>query len=113
MNKKGQALIEFIIILPIIIILLLGIVDFAFIISKSNALEGKINDVVEMYNHDESYEAIKKHINNKKITLEFKNKDNKFVNIILKEKYNLLTPGLNLLIDNPYVISTKRVVYYE
>ena len=39
MNKKGQALVEFVIILPVIILLFFGAVDFGRIIIKTNELE--------------------------------------------------------------------------
>ena len=39
MNKKGQALVEFIVILPVIIFIVMMIVDFMTIFSYKNKLE--------------------------------------------------------------------------
>ena len=56
MDRKGQALIEFIIILPVTIYLLMVIVDFSSILIKKNGLESKMNDVVSLYKDGKSEE---------------------------------------------------------
>ena len=45
MNRKGQALIEFVLILPIFILILFATVDFGLILSKKNELENTSVDV--------------------------------------------------------------------
>lgn len=115
MNRRGQALIEFIIILPILLIIILGIIDFGFILAKSNRLESQVDGIIQMYQNDESFEAINQFVkkDNDKVKVELKNEDNKFINIILTEEYKPVTPGLNLIIGSPYFITSKRVIYYE
>ena len=50
MNKnRGQALVEFIIIVPILLLILLGIVDFGNIIYRKLALESTLDTVVDLY----------------------------------------------------------------
>ena len=49
MNKKGQALVEFIIILPVIIFIIMLLVDFMTIISYKNKLESNMNNVTILY----------------------------------------------------------------
>ena len=47
MNRKGQALVEFVLILPIFIMILFSIVDFGMIFNKKNELEnyqGRLGD---------------------------------------------------------------------
>lgn len=114
-NNSGQALIEFILIIPVLVFIFLAIVDFGNIYAKTNNLEGLINEVVTMYKNDESFVDIDKYIkeNNEKITFNINNDDNKFVDIVLKEEVNILTPGLNLILGDPYNIEVKRVIYYE
>jgi len=41
MNKRGQALIEFVLILPLFIFLLFAVYDFGMIFSVKNTLEKK------------------------------------------------------------------------
>ena len=43
-NRKAQALIEFVLILPILIMLLFGIIDFGNIFVTKSNLENRIND---------------------------------------------------------------------
>ena len=64
MNRKGQALVEFVLILPIFIMILFSIVDFGMIFNKKNELENISVDVVNMLNKDiplEENEAILHH----------------------------------------------------
>ena len=49
MNKKGQALVEFIIILPVIIFIIMVIIDFMMIFTYKNELENDMNNVVKVY----------------------------------------------------------------
>ena len=46
MNKKGQALVEFIIILPVFVFMLLGMIDIGKIMFFNNQIESKMDDVV-------------------------------------------------------------------
>lgn len=115
MNRRGQALIEFIIIAPILIFILLAIVDFGMIFSKSNRLEGLASDVIEMYKNSEPFDKINLFVKNESENIDVlvENEDNKYIRINLKEKFNVMTPGLNLILGNPYLIEVNRVIYYE
>lgn len=115
MNRKGQALIEFILLLPVLVFILLCIIDFGIIFSKNNKLESIINDVVTMYKKSESFETINKYMeeNHRALELKIINEENKFISFTLKEEIDILTPGLNLILGDPYLIEIKRVIYYE
>lgn len=115
MNRKGQALIEFILLLPVLVFILLCIIDFGIIFSKNNKLESIINDIVTMYKKSESFEKINKYMdeNHKSLKLKIINEENKFISFALKEEIDILTPGLNLILGDPYLIEIKRVIYYE
>ena len=110
MKKQGQALIEFIIILPIIIVFLLAIVDFGIIFTKKNTLENTLDEVVELKKNNQE-EKINSLINNN-IQMDIKINDGKS-EIILIENYNVMTPGLNLILDNPFEIKVSRVILDE
>ena len=68
MNKKGQALVEFIIILPVFVFMLLGMIDIGKIMFFNNQIESKMDDVVSMYENKYDYEKIKKSITKAIIT---------------------------------------------
>lgn len=114
-NKKGQALVEFVIILPIFILMLLGIIDIGKIIYYQNNLENKMEDVVTLYQEKKSYDEIKEFLekSTKNVRLEITNEDNKYVELKVEKKTDIITPGLNLVLKNPYWVSVKRVIYYE
>lgn len=114
MNKKGQALVEFVIILPVLLMILFVMIDFGLIIYNKNKLENKINDVVEMISNNESDEDIKSFINegqNKKTTYKVIEGENKTIKLFTS--VNIITPGLNIVLDNPYKIEVSRVIYDE
>lgn len=113
MNKKGQALVEFIIILPIMIFVLLAIVDFGIMSYNKNRLENMIDDVSKMYKNNETTEEINKFIkdNDKDITYQINNKE-KYITIKLSKKYKSITPGIDKIfkISN---IDVEREIYNE
>ena len=113
MNKKGQALVEFVIVLPILIMILFATIDFGLIIYNKSKLESKLNDVVNMIKNDESEEIIEKFINkeaSRKTTYKIV-EDGKYITVKLFTSVEIMTPGLNKILDNPYKISVSRVIY--
>lgn len=112
-SKKGQALVEFIIILPILIFIIFAIIDYGTISYTKSKLENILSDVSEMYKNEETDVEINKFIteNDKSIKINV-SKNEKYINIKLYKKYNYITPGLNKIfkVDE---ISVERVMYYE
>ena len=115
MNKKGQALVEFVIILPIFIFMLLAIIDIGKMIYFRNELESEMSNVVEMYKNKKSYQEIENELklNENDFELEMKNENNETVTLYLKRNLEIVTPGLSLLFPNPYQITVSRVLNYE
>lgn len=110
-NNKAQALVEFVILLPIIIMILFIVIDFAFVFYNKNALEGTMNDVALYKQKGKSYDEIKSTLP-KDVTLSYKNNNNKST-VTLTTKINLITPFASTFFDNPYEISTERVILNE
>ena len=52
-DNKGQALVEFIIILPIFLLLIISVIDFGNIISKKYSLENDIDTIYDLYKNEE------------------------------------------------------------
>lgn len=107
MNRKGQALVEFVLILPIFIMILFVIVDFGMIFNKKNELENISVDVVNMLNENVSLEEIKSEYTDIDIEV---NSDDKYKNVIISDKINILTPGLNRVLGNPYEVKVERKI---
>ena len=114
MNKKGQALVEFVIILPIFIFMILATIDIGKILFYSNKLESKMDDVITMYNNEVIEKEIEKNLNSdiKKTKLYIK-ENNKYIEFKIEKEVDIITPGFNLLFDNPYNVTSKRVIYND
>ena len=112
MNRKGQALVEFVIILPIMLLILMSLIDIGRIIINKNRLEDILYDVVKFYEDDYTYEQIKKEIGDD-IGLEITNNNEEKIVINIDKEVEIITPGLNLLFGNPYKVTAKKVISYE
>lgn len=107
MNKKGQALIEFIIIMPVIIYIIMIIVDFMVIFSNKNKLESNMNEIVTLYKENE-IDMISSYNNNFKYQI-----DDNYSYLEISVNYQLISPGLKYVLGDPYVIKCERVVVNE
>ena len=99
MNKKGQALIEFIIILPIFIMLMLAVFDYVRIYSEKSNLESVIEDVI-----------LSNELNDDNITI-LKETDDEKTKYTLNKSIDIYSPVISLIIGNKYVVSVSRVIY--
>lgn len=97
MNKKGQALIEFLLILPILIIILLLVVDLGRLMIMKNHLETVLSTV----NKDTT------EINDKEYKISIEKKDSF---IYLKSCIDVYTPGLSKILGNPACVETSKEI---
>lgn len=107
MNRKGQALVEFVLILPIFLLILFAVVDFGMIFSKKNELENISVDVVSMIRNHDNIDDIKSNYPN--VNIDVKN-DNGYTTIKIYSEMDIMTPGLNLIIGDPYEVSVERTI---
>ena len=114
MKKRGQALVEFVIILPVFILMILGFIDIAKIIYNGNLLETRMESVVTEYRKNSDVTSLEKFIHgyDRYVELDIVHND-EFTELKLSKNINLVTPGLNLIIKSPFEISAKRVIYNE
>ena len=110
MNRKGQALVEFVLILPVFILMLFAVVDFGFIVSKKNELENISVDVISMIRSGKSIDEINKFYPNLSIN-KVDRDDN--IDIKLSENVDIMTPGLNLILGDPYKVEIERIIPSE
>ena len=107
MNRKGQALVEFVLILPVFILILFAIVDFGTILSKKNELENDSIDIVLLINNGTNIDEIKSKYSD--LDIDLKDVD-KYTEIKITKSINIITPGLNLILGNPYKVIVERVI---
>jgi Flp pilus assembly protein TadG len=111
LNNRGQALVEFVIILPIIIMILFVVIDFAFVFYNKNSLEGVMDEVSSYQQSGKSYDEINE-ILDSDTTMKYNYQGDK-LEIVLTKKVNLITPFASSFFENPYKITTKRVLFNE
>lgn len=110
-KNKGQALVEFVIILPIIMIIIFVIIDFSNVFYQKNNLESIMNSVVTYKENGKSNEYIKNQIKDDvKITYEINNEN---LTINISKDIKLITPFSSMFFESPYTISTERIILYE
>ena len=109
MKNKGQALVEFILLLPIIIFIILSLSDLTNITIKKYELENDLDIISELYNNNR-LDKIENITNNKKIVITYETKGD-FTTIILTKSIAIMTPGLNNILKSPITIKVEKVVY--
>lgn len=110
-NNKGQALVEFVIILPIFLLLIMSLIDFGNIIAKKYSLENDIDVISDMYK-DSKYDEINTYISDKNIKINYSNKDNLFV-INISRDINVISPLVNLVVGKTYNVNVEKSIYRE
>ena len=110
MNRKGQALIEFVLILPVFILILVAIIDFGLIMGKKNELENMSVDVVTLIKNGKNIDEINNMYSDVLIT---KEDSSDYIKIKLTRDIDIMTPGLNLILGSPYKIEVERNIPYE
>lgn len=106
-NNKGQALIEFTLILPIIILLLMYIIAFGKITLQKQSLESNIDLITTLYKEKKQQE-LNNYITEKNIKIEYsKNEDLTTIKIEQNIKTNI--PLINKILGDK--ITTQRTIY--
>ena len=100
MNKKGQALVEFIIILPVFLMLLLAVFDYVKIIQTKMDLES----VIEDYSLSEDYKL------SDEITLKEENNEG-IKTYTLSKSVEITSPVLIPIISKSYDVKVTRSIY--
>ncbi len=111
LNRRGQALIEFVLILPVLLLLVFAFIDFGRIILCKNHLESVMSDVIVLRNDNNN---ITKYLeNDKDYKINYSIETGEDDKIILETKLDLITPGLNKILKNPYRIRVERRIINE
>ncbi len=110
-NKRGQALVEFLLVLPVLLLIVFAFIDFGRIILCKNHLESIMSDVVLKEENSEDINSYLKKDKEYKITYNIKEERDKI--ITLEVKLDLITPGLNKVLSNPYKVVVERRIINE
>jgi len=114
-NQKGQALIEFVIILPVIVLLIFSFIDLGRIVLENNRLEGLTTTVINKYEEVNDYGEVANYIESlgyDDVELSII-KEEDLLTVKLIKKIETITPGLSNVLGNDYSVSVERTVNYE
>ena len=111
MNRRGQALVEFILVIPILVFFIMCMVDFFFFFIKKHALEGDLDYVIELYK-DNKQELIEQYKTKENIDVSIKSVEG-YATIVVSRSVKINTPFITIAIENPFVIKTSRVIKDE
>ncbi len=110
-NNKGQALVEFIIVLPILIFLIISIIDLGNIMIKTYSLNEDLDTVSDMYISG-SLDDIENYVATNNISISYKSED-EFTTITLKKNVKIMSPMLNIAFGKNYDIKASKTLYED
>lgn len=110
-NKKGQALVEFIILLPIILILLFTTIDVFNLINKKNDLETKVSDQINLFTAKKITLSDLQNSFDKKCDVKIVENDD-YIEIYVSKSHNWISPITGLILGKEK-INIKRVIPNE
>ena len=108
-NNKGQALVEFIIVLPILLLLIMCIIDLGNIVVKKYSIENDMDVIYDMYRSNNNTE-INNYVKEKELEINYE-KDGEFVIINLSKITKINTPILNNILGHDYKIEVSKTIY--
>ena len=110
-NTRGQALVEFLLIIPILMLIILGFIDICNIITSKYKLEDQMSTIVNLYENN-SNDSIEKFTKANNLNIKFSTYDN-YTTISLTKNITIITPILNNILGKNMKIETKRMIYNE
>lgn len=108
-NNKGQALVEFILILPILLFVVMALIDVASIQFSKYKLEDHLDTIVDLYEEGKK-EQVNQYGVDKKITIQIEEKTD-YATIKVGTRQTINTPILKQKLGSNYKVETERTVY--
>lgn len=109
MNRKGQALVEFILILPVILMVFMALIDIGSIFIQKMDLNSSMGTVSELYRNADKKELLAYVAKEDLIYDEAVSGD--MVKITLKKNIEVSAPLLSNVLGKNYKIEASKVIY--
>ena len=106
-NNRGQALIEFVLISPVVLIIVMYIVDASKIIIQKNDIENNMNVITNLYSNQNN-EELSNYISKNNLEVNYIKEDS-LTTIIVKKNTHFTMPLLKNVLGSS--IETKRTIY--
>lgn len=110
-SSRGQALIEFVLIVPVLIFILMAIIDISKVIINKYKLEDNLNVISDLYQNNKMDE-IDTFADSKGIIVSYTTVGN-YTTIKINKNVVITTPGLNHILGKQMLIETERTIYNE
>ena len=111
MKEKGQALIEFILILPIILLVFVALIDIGNIFLQKYNLNDSLETVTELYQNDKQKE-LKAYVANENLIYD-ESQTGDMIKLTLKKKISINAPGLNNVLGKEYTAEASKSIYLD
>lgn len=111
MKDKGQALVEFILILPIIILIFVSLIDIGNIFMQKYSLNNSLETVTEMY-QNENEKELKAYVASENINYS-ENKTGDLITITLEKNIKINAPGLSNILGKNYKAAASKTFYQK
>ncbi len=109
MNKKGQALIEFILILPVLLLIVMAMIDIGNIFLKKYDLNKDLETVTELYQNNDT-KNLGVYLANEELSLSEESKNGMII-LTLKKNVKISAPILTNILGKSYEIKTTKTIY--
>lgn len=109
MKNRGQALVEFVLIIPIFLMILLAIIDFGNIFHTKYTLQNDLDLITNLYKEQKEDEYLNYAINNK-IQLDI-TQNNNYTTIEVSKSIKINTPLLDKALKSPYIVKESITIY--
>ena len=111
MNKKGQALVEFILVLPILLLIVISMIDIGNIFLKKFDLNNDLETVATLYENGDMTN-LNNYLEEENINLSENSKDD-MITLTLSQKVSISTPVIKQVLGNEYEIKTSKTIFKQ
>ena len=111
MNKKGQALVEFILVLPILLLIIISMIDIGNIFLKKFDLNNDLETVATLYENGDMTN-LNNYLEEENINLSENSKDD-MITLTLSQKVSICTPVIKQVLGNEYEIKTSKTIFKQ
>lgn len=111
MNKKGQALVEFILILPVLLLILMAIIDIGNIFLTKYTLNNDLDTVTNLYQNSD-LKNLGTYLANENLTLDDKTQ-NGMTTLTIKKHIEINAPILSSILGENYEVTSSKVIYED
>lgn len=111
MNKKGQALVEFILVLPILLLIIISMIDIGNVFLKKFDLNNDLETVATLYENGDMTN-LNDYLEEENINLSENSKDD-MITLTLSQKVSISTPVIKQVLGNEYEIKTSKTIFKQ